>query len=57
MFWTVRSETDPTGLVPAVRREVAELDPAIPVADVRLMSGYVREAQAATRFALMLIGV
>ncbi len=36
---------------------MAELDPLLPVADVRTMGEFVDEGMAATRFALVLIGV
>ena len=55
--WALRAEGDPLGLSAAIRSAVAEMDPDIPVADLRLMESYVAEATAPTRFALTLIGV
>lgn len=55
--WVVRSERDPMALVDAVRREVAAIDPQIPVADVELLAAAVDRSMAPTRFALTLIGV
>ncbi len=55
--WAVKSEVPPEGLVSQVRAAVAELDPAVPVADVATMEAHVVEAMAPTRFALALIGV
>jgi predicted permease len=53
--WAVRTTGDPNALVPGVRAIVAELDPRLPLADVQPMSVLVDRAQAATRFALVLI--
>ncbi len=55
--WAVRVERDPLALSSAIRTEVAEMDPDIPVADLRLMESDVAEAMAPTRFALTLIGI
>jgi putative ABC transport system permease protein len=53
--WAVRTTGEPAALVPGVRAIVAELDPRLPLADVQPMSALVDRAQAATRFALVLI--
>ena len=55
--WTVRVDGDPLSVVDAVRREVAAVDPMIPVADVRTMQTLVRRSMAPTRFALTLIAI
>lgn len=55
--WAVRVEGDPLALSSAIRAEVAEMDPDVPVADLRLMENDVAEAMAPTRFALTLIGI
>jgi putative ABC transport system permease protein len=57
MTLTVRGASDPRGLVGAIRAEVTALDADVPIADVRLMSDYVADAMAQTRFTLTLIGV
>jgi ABC-type antimicrobial peptide transport system permease subunit len=54
---TLRGASDPSGLVGAIRAEVTALDGDVPVADVRLMTDYVDDAMAQTRFTLTLIGV
>jgi putative ABC transport system permease protein len=54
---TVRGASDPLTLVGAIRAEVAALDGDVPVADVRLMTDYVDDAMAQTRFTLVLIGL
>jgi predicted permease len=55
--WAVRTTGDPTRLAPAVRAAVAEVDPRLPVADLRPMQALVDQAMGPTRFALVLIGV
>lgn len=58
MSVVVRSATgDPAALVPAIRAEVARLDPDLPVAAVATMDDLVRQATAPTRFAMILIGI
>ena len=56
LSFTVQA-TGPLGLVDAIRREVAAVDPDIPLSDVRMMDTYIDEALSQTRFALTLIGV
>ena len=55
--WAVRTNGDPTRLIPQVRRIVAELDPLVAIGDMKPMSEYVDRAMASTRFSLVLIGV
>jgi predicted permease len=55
--WVVKAGADPLQLLPAIRAEVEALDPDVPVADARLMSTYVDDAMAETRFTLILISV
>jgi putative ABC transport system permease protein len=54
--WAVRTSGDPARLAPQARAAVAELDPTVPVANVRPMDEFVAQAGASTRFALVLIG-
>ncbi len=56
LSFTVQA-TGPLGLVDPIRREVATVDPDIPLSDIRVMDTYVDEALSQTRFALTLIGV
>jgi putative ABC transport system permease protein len=53
----VRTATDPRRLVAPIREELRRLDPQIPMAKVRLMEDYMGDAQAANRFALIMMGV
>jgi putative ABC transport system permease protein len=53
--WAVRTTGDPSRLIPAVRAAVAEIDPLVPLGDVKPMSDYVDRAMASTRFSLVLL--
>ena len=54
--YVIRTAGEPTALVAAVRREVAALDPELPVYDVRPLEAYVGDSLAASRFAMRLAG-
>lgn len=55
--WLLRPgrELDPMSLVPAVRAAAGEVDPSIPLADIRPFQAYVDDALAPTRFSLTLL--
>jgi putative ABC transport system permease protein len=53
----VRTEGDPTALAAAARAAVREVDPAIPVSDVRTMEQVVDRTTAAPRLRAVLLGV
>jgi len=53
--FVVRASADPAALAPAIRRAVEELDPQIPVYDVRTLEDYVDLAVAPRRFAFSLL--
>jgi putative ABC transport system permease protein len=55
--WAVRTGGDPAQIAGAVRAAVAEVNPQYLVTDLRPMDALVLQAQAGTRFSLMLIGV
>lgn len=57
MFLVIRTTGQPTDLVPAVRRLVAEMDPDIPLFDVAAVSQMVEESMGDRRFALWLLGI
>jgi putative ABC transport system permease protein len=57
LYWIVRTSLDPEGLVPQVRAALAELDPALPIADARPMDARVAAAGSAVAFSLVLIGL
>jgi putative ABC transport system permease protein len=55
--WAVRGSGDPAQLGAAVRQEVARLDPRLVVSELQPMQTFVDQAQAQTRFALLLIAM
>ncbi|HXU32144.1 MAG TPA: ABC transporter permease [Thermoanaerobaculia bacterium] len=52
-----KAGTDPASLTAAVRAEVARIDPAIPIANVRTLEQAVEQALAPIRFALGLLAL
>jgi len=55
--WAIRTEMDPMLLAPAVRAEIARLNPHLAIAEVQPMQALIERAQGHTRFVLSLIGV
>lgn len=55
--WAVRTSGDPMALAGPVRALVTELNPRTGAIEIQPMSFYVAEAQAQTKFALVLIGI
>jgi putative ABC transport system permease protein len=55
--WILRTSGDPAVAAPAVRAAIAKLDPHLLITEMEPMSVWVNQAQAGTRFALLLIGV
>ncbi len=53
----VRSATDPDALLPAIRREIAALDPSLALANVASMQRLVDDALAGPRLLATLVGV
>ena len=53
----VRTTPDPLSLVPAIRAEVARLDPAQPIAAVNSMEAHLRNATAQQRFLSLVVSV
>ena len=56
LTFTVRTSAEPEGLAAAIRDEVAEMDPDVPISGLGTMESYVSGAMAPTRFLLALIG-
>jgi putative ABC transport system permease protein len=52
----VRTSGDPSAIASAIRKQVAELDPALPVADLNTMDDSVRRAAGPQRFSTWLLG-
>jgi putative ABC transport system permease protein len=46
----VRTESDPYGVLPSIRRSIAELDPALPLAHARTMDEHIAHALSRPRF-------
>ena len=57
MAYFVRADRDPVALAADVRRAIAELDPRLPIYDVRTLDSYVDAARATRRFTLQLAAV
>ncbi len=57
MSVVVRTHGDPTLIVPAVRREVAAVDPAIALYDIRTLEQVVSRSLAEERFTMLTLGV
>ena len=56
LFLAVRTEGDPSGLVPSVRRVVRELDPELPLTNVQTLEDVAGAALSTRRFTLTLVG-
>ncbi len=57
LLLAVRSSSDPQLLVGAIREQVARLDPALAVADIRTMDQIVTASVATPRFAFLLVSL
>jgi predicted permease len=57
MALVVRADSDPQLLIDAVRKSVAQLNPALAVGNVRLMDQIVAGSVATPRFAFILVGL
>jgi putative ABC transport system permease protein len=57
MYLVVRSSVDPAGLVPALRAQVAGLDPLLPMARVSTMDALLKQSVAEPRFRTTLLGI
>ena len=53
----LRSRVDPTGLAAAARKEIRELDPDLPVYNLRTMTERVDESLARRRFSMLLLTI
>lgn len=57
MTLVIRTAGDPAEMAPAVRREIAALDPDQPVSDVRTMTEVMADTVARARFNTLLLGI
>ena len=55
--WALRTTGDPSAIGPQIREAVAAMDPQIAVLEMKPMTDFVDQAQAQTRFTLVLMGV
>jgi putative ABC transport system permease protein len=56
MVFVVRTKADPLSLTGAVRRAIHDIDPSLPVAQMRTMEAVVRETFARQTFSALLLG-
>lgn len=56
MAIVVRTTTDPLALVPAIRTQIAELDPAQPISNVNTMEAHLYRSKAQPRFMSAVLG-
>ena len=57
LFLTIRTQSDPLAMLPAVRRTIVSLDPLQPVYNIRTLDGAFAEAVAQRRAAMLLITI
>ena len=57
LFLAIKTSGDPRRVLPAVRRQVVDLDPSLPVAQVRLMEDVIASANSRPRFLTVLLGL
>ena len=53
----VRTNTEPNSLVPAIRTEVAKIDPQLPLYNITTMSAAVNDTVGVRRFAMAVLGL
>jgi putative ABC transport system permease protein len=56
-IYVVRSNQDLGGLLPAIRREIGAIDPAVPLANVRTFENVIADSIAPRRLSVILLGV
>src|SRR3712207_6606494 len=57
MTFVVRTAGDPAAMAPAVRREIAALDPELPVSDVQTLNQVMADTVGRARFNTLLLGL
>ena len=57
MTFVIRTSGDPAEIVPAVRREIASIDPDQPISDVRTMNQVMADTVSRARFNTLLLGL
>jgi len=56
-IYVIRSDQDLGGLLPAIRRELRGIDPALPLANVRTFENVIADSIAPRRLSVVLLGV
>jgi putative ABC transport system permease protein len=56
-IYVVRSNQDPRTLLPEIRREIQAIDPAVPLANVRMFEEVIADSVAPRRLSVVLLGV
>ncbi len=56
-IYVVRSNQDAQSLLPAIRREIQAVDPAVPLANVRTFENVIADSVAPRRLSVVLLGV
>jgi putative ABC transport system permease protein len=56
-IYVVRSNQDPRSLLPAIRREIQVIDPAVPLANLRTFEDVIADSVAPRRLSVVLLGV
>lgn len=56
-IYVVRSNQDPRALLPAIRREIQAIDPAVALANVRTLENVLADSVAPRRLSVVLLGV
>jgi putative ABC transport system permease protein len=56
-IYVARSNQEPRALLPAIRREIQAIDPAVPLANVRMFEDVIADSVAPRRVSVILLGV
>jgi putative ABC transport system permease protein len=56
-IFVIRSPQDPRSLLPAIRREIQGIDPAVPIANIRTFENVIGDSVAPRRLSVVLLGV
>jgi putative ABC transport system permease protein len=57
MGYTIKTSVEPTSIAPAVRRELGQMDPSIPLANVRTMEDRVEQARGPMAFTMLALAI
>jgi putative ABC transport system permease protein len=57
LFLAIKTSGDPRRILSSIRRQVADLDPSLPIAQVRMMEDVIAAANARPRFLTVLLGL